>query len=50
MPFKSMQQSKWMFANKPEIAKEMAAKTDYKKLPKKAGMKMMKKSKWEGVK
>lgn len=26
-PFKSKQQAKWMYANKPEMAKEWAAKT-----------------------
>lgn len=34
MPFKSKSQEKWMFANKPEMAKEWAAETkDIKKLP-----------------
>lgn len=35
MPFKSLAQSKWMFANKPEMAKEWSSKTNYKRLPKK---------------
>lgn len=36
MPFKSKAQQKWMFANKPEMAKEWASETpDIKKLPKK---------------
>jgi len=34
MPFKSKAQAKWMFANKPEMAKEWAAKTkSIKRLP-----------------
>ena len=34
MPFKSKAQQKWMFANKPEMAKEWADKTkDFSKLP-----------------
>lgn len=36
MPFKSKQQMKWMFANKPEMAQEWADKTkNTKKLPEK---------------
>lgn len=36
MPFKSKAQQKWMFANKPKMAKEWADETpDIKKLPKK---------------
>lgn len=36
MPFKSKQQAKFMFAKKPEMAKEWAAATpDIKKLPQK---------------
>ena len=36
MPFKSQAQAKWMFANKPEMAKEWAHKTpSIKALPKK---------------
>jgi hypothetical protein len=27
MPFKSKAQQRWMYANKPELAKEFAAKT-----------------------
>jgi len=36
MPFKSEAQKKWMYANKPEMAKEWQAETPKgKKLPKK---------------
>lgn len=36
MPFVSKAQAKWMFENKPKMAKEWAEKTpDIKKLPKK---------------
>jgi len=36
MPFKSKKQRAWMYANKPEMAKEFEAKTPKgKKLPKK---------------
>lgn len=36
MPFKSQAQRKWMFKNKPEMAKEWAKETPKgKKLPKK---------------
>lgn len=36
MPFKSEAQKKWMYANKPKMAKEWAAHTPKgKKLPKK---------------
>lgn len=36
MPFKSKAQVAWMFANKPEMAKEFASKTkDFDKLPEK---------------
>lgn len=36
MPFKSKKQARWMFANKPGIAKEWAAATpSIKKLPQK---------------
>lgn len=35
MPFKSQAQKKWMYANKPGMAKEWASKTpDMKELPK----------------
>lgn len=35
-PFKSKAQAKWMFSNKPKMAKEWAKETpDIKKLPKK---------------
>ncbi|MFH1231533.1 MAG: hypothetical protein V1709_08580 [Planctomycetota bacterium] len=34
MPFVSKRQARWMFANKPNMAKEWASKTaDIKKLP-----------------
>lgn len=37
MPFKSKAQAKWMFANKPKMAKEWASKTkSIKALPVKA--------------
>lgn len=35
MPFKSEAQKKWMFANKPEMAKRWQAETPAKKLPQK---------------
>ena len=36
MPLKSKAQAAWMFANKPEMAKQWAAETpDIKKLPRK---------------
>lgn len=36
MPFKSKAQAKWMFANKPKMAKEWASETpSIKSLPKK---------------
>jgi hypothetical protein len=36
MPFVSQKQEKWMWANKPEMAKEWASKTpDIKSLPEK---------------
>ena len=35
MPFKSQQQRKWMYANKPKMAKKWSAHTPKKKLPKK---------------
>ena len=34
-PFKSEKQRAWMYANKPELAKEFEKKTKKKKLPKK---------------
>lgn len=35
MPFKSKQQAKWMFTNKPKMAKKWAKETpDISKLPK----------------
>jgi len=37
MPFKSKKQAKWMFANKPKMAKKWAEHTkSIKKLPNKA--------------
>lgn len=33
MPFKSMKQEKWMFANRPETAKKWAAETPNQNLP-----------------
>jgi hypothetical protein len=45
-PFKSRAQVKWMFANKPKMAKEWASKTkNIKVLPKKK-KKKAKKFKW----
>lgn len=36
MPFKSQQQARWMFSQKPQMAKQWADETpDIKKLPKK---------------
>ena len=35
MPFKSKAQARWMFSQKPEMAKEWASKTDYSSLPEK---------------
>jgi hypothetical protein len=38
MPFKSKAQQKWMFSQKPEMAKRWAKETpDIKKLPEKKG-------------
>lgn len=35
MPFRSQRQAKWMFANKPKMAREWASKTkSIKRLPK----------------
>lgn len=40
MPFESKQQAKWMFANKPAMAREWAAHTpSIKSLPKKVSRK-----------
>jgi len=47
MPFKSKAQAKWMFSNKPEMAKEWASHTNMKKTPKKAAGKAMKAKKME---
>jgi len=44
MPFKSLAQSKWMFANKPEMAKKWASITDYKHLPERKKKKKRKES------
>lgn len=33
MPFKSKKQAKWMFKNKPKMAKEWASHTDFNALP-----------------
>ena len=43
MPFKSKQQSRWMFANMPDKAKEFASHTDYENLPEKKHKKKSKK-------
>jgi hypothetical protein len=46
MPFKSIAQERWMFANHPEMAKQWAADTpDQSALPSRVGDKMQKKSK-----
>ena len=46
MPLKSKAQQKWMFANKPEMAKEWADKTpNIKSLPNKVKKKTKSKSK-----
>jgi len=43
MPFKSKQQEKWMFATKPEMAKQWAKETpNQKTLPKKVKKKKKK--------
>lgn len=40
MPFKSKSQRKWMYSNKPEMAKEFESKTPKgKKLPRKVKQK-----------
>lgn len=44
MPFKSQAQAKWMFSQKPKMAKEWASKTkNFKSLPKKVKKKSKKK-------
>ena len=53
MPFTSKSQQKWMFVNKPEMAKRWAKETpDFKKLPehvkKKSLKKILKKHKGKG--
>jgi hypothetical protein len=40
MPFVSKKQQRFMFATKPEMAKEWAAETDFSKLPEKANKKV----------
>lgn len=40
MPFKSEAQKKWMYANKPAMAKEWQSETPKKKLPKKVKKKV----------
>jgi hypothetical protein len=39
MPFQSKAQAGWMFSNKPAMAKEWAAKTDFEDLPAKKAKK-----------
>jgi len=53
MPFKSKAEQAFLFAKKPKIAKEMAAKTpkgSYKDLPQYVGYKTKSKSKKNGKK
>ena len=46
MPFKSKAQAKWMFSNKPEMAKKWASHTkDMKKLPVRLSAKSPRKNK-----
>ncbi len=42
MPFKSEAQKKWMYANRPDMAKEWELKTSDKKLPEKVKKPMKK--------
>lgn len=49
MPFKSKRQSRLFFATMPELAKEWASKTNYKKLPEKIRKKKKKKDKSDCV-
>jgi hypothetical protein len=49
MPFKSKRQSRLFFATMPDLAKEWASKTDYKKLPEKIRKKKKKKDKSDCV-
>ena len=42
MPFKSMAQSRYMFAKNSKIAKEFASKTNYSNLPEKIKRKKQK--------
>lgn len=39
MPFQSKAQQRWMFAAKPDMAREWAAETDFSKLPERKGKK-----------
>lgn len=42
MPFKSVKQARWMFKNKPRMARRWAgemSRRDWKRLPKRAGKK-----------
>lgn len=44
MPFRSVKQQKWMFKNKPKMAKRWAKETkDFKSLPEKIHAGMLKK-------
>jgi hypothetical protein len=44
MPFKSQKQRAWMYANRPEMAKEWESATSDKKLPKRVKKHTRKKS------
>lgn len=46
MPFKSEAQKRWMYANKPEMAKEWEAETPKGQLPKKVKSKPQKVKKY----
>ena len=48
MPFKSKAQARWMFANKPKMAKEWADKTNFANLPNHKTMKKYPKPKYPG--
>ena len=39
MPFKSLAQARYMYKNKPQMAKEWSAKTNWSNLPKKVSKK-----------
>lgn len=43
MPFKSKAQQRFLFAKKPELAKEFAAHTDFSKLKEKVAKRKVKK-------